>query len=131
MTNEHKKVLIIDDNQDYLFTMKTFLSRNGYTVLTAPDGKSGIDLIAHNRPDILLLDVMMESLYSGFDVCKYVRNDPDLRTLPIIGISGLKDELGVSFDKDRDNEYFSPDSFFDKPVDKEALLKEIEHLLSK
>jgi DNA-binding response OmpR family regulator len=110
--------------------MKTFLTRQGFTVFTAPDGKTGIDIISNDLPDIILLDVMMESLYSGFDVCKFVRNDPKLHSIPIIGISGLKDELGISFDKDRDNEYFSPDAFFDKPVDKNALLKTIDELLS-
>jgi DNA-binding response OmpR family regulator len=130
MNNAQKKILVIDDNQDYLFTMKTFLTRQGFTVFTAPDGKTGIDIISNDLPDIILLDVMMESLYSGFDVCKFVRNDPKLHSIPIIGISGLKDELGISFDKDRDNEYFSPDAFFDKPVDKNALLKTIDELLS-
>jgi len=129
MNKEQIKILVIDDNQDYLFTMKTFLARQGFTVFTATDGKTGIDTIASQMPDIILLDVMMESLYSGFDVCKFVRNDPKLKKTPIIGISGLKDELGVSFDKDRDNEYFSPDAFFDKPVDKDALLKTINDLL--
>lgn len=130
MNNENIKILVIDDNQDYLFTMKTFLSRQGFTVFTAPDGKTGIDIISNQLPDIILLDVMMESLYSGFDVCKFVRNNPKLQAIPIIGISGLKDELGISFDKDRDDEYFSPDAFFDKPVDKNALLKTIDELLS-
>mgnify|MGYP006305176347 FL=1 len=130
MNNEQIKILVIDDNQDYLFTMKTFLVRQGFTVFTAPDGKTGIDIISNQMPDIILLDVMMESLYSGFDVCKFVRNDPKLQTTPIIGISGLKEELGISFDKDRDDEYFSPDAFFDKPVDKDALLKTIHEMLS-
>lgn len=125
-----KKVLIIDDNQDYVLAMKTFLTKNGFSVLTALDGKAGIELISQEAPDIILLDVMMESLYSGFDVCKYVRKDPGLKITPIIGISGLKDELGVKFDQERDSEYFSPDAFFDKPVDREALLKTINNLLS-
>ncbi|MDZ7762554.1 MAG: response regulator [Desulfovermiculus sp.] len=125
-----RNVLIIDDNQDYVLAMKTFLSKNGFAVRSAPDGKKGIELIAEQAPDLILLDVMMESLYSGFDVCKYIRKDPRLKEIPIIGISGLKDELGITFDKERDSDYFSPDAFFDKPVDKDALLKTINDLLS-
>jgi CheY-like chemotaxis protein len=105
------------------------LTKRGFSVLTAPDGESGIRLISKEVPDIVLLDVMMESLYSGFDVCKFMRNDPGLKDIPIIGISGLKDELGIKYDQDRDSEYFSPDAFFDKPVDKEALLKTMNDLL--
>jgi CheY-like chemotaxis protein len=128
--NDTKTILIIDDNQDYVLAMKTFLSKNGFSVLTAEDGKNGIEVISERKPDIILLDVMMESLYSGFDVCKYVRNNPQLKNIPIIGISGLKDELGISFDQERDGEYFSPDAFFDKPVDRQALLKSINEFLA-
>jgi CheY-like chemotaxis protein len=128
--NNTKTILIIDDNQDYVLAMKTFLSKNGFFVLTAEDGKKGIEIISEQKPDIILLDVMMESLYSGFDVCKYVRNNPQIKNIPIIGISGLKDELGISFDQERDGEYFSPDAFFDKPVDRQALLKSINEFLA-
>ena len=124
------KIVIVDDNNDYLFTMKTFLTRNGYDVATAPDGKKGMDLISKEKPDLIMLDVMMESTFSGFDVCRQIRNDIELKKIPIIGITGMAEEIGVQFNKDDDSEYFSPDAFFDKPVDKEALLRTIHGLLS-
>ena len=124
------KIIIVDDNTDYLFTMKTFLTRNGYDVATAPDGQKGMDLIREERPDLIMLDVMMESTFSGFDVCRQIRNDTELKKTPIIGITGMAEEIGVAFNKDDDSEYFSPDAFFDKPVNKEALLKTIHDLLS-
>ena len=124
------KIAIVDDNTDYLFTMKTFLSRNGYDVSTAPDGEEGMALIKKEKPDLIMLDVMMENTYSGFEVCRQVRNDSALKKIPIIGITGMEDEIGIKFDKYADAEYFSPDAFFDKPVDKEALLGTIKDLLS-
>ena len=130
MENTFLKIAIIDDNTDYLFTMKTFLSRNGYEVVTAPDGKKGMELIKEERPDLVLLDVMMESTFSGFEVCRQLRNDTAFKKTPIIGITGMADEIGLEFNKEDDSEYFSPDAFFDKPVDKEALLKSIQDLLS-
>lgn len=130
MAENSRKILIIDDNPDYLFTMETFLSRNGFTVITADDGKKGLELIRKENPALVLLDVMMTSLYSGFEVCRQMKDDPETRKIPIIGISGMKDELGVKFDMNRDAEYFSPDVFFDKPVDKQALLKCINNLLA-
>ena len=125
-----EKIAIIDDNTDYLFTMKTFLSRNGYEVVTAPDGKKGMDIIREEKPDLVMLDVMMETTFSGFEVCRQIRNDAALKRTPIIGITGMADEIGVKLNKDDDSEYFSPDAIFDKPVDKEALLKTIQDLLS-
>ena len=123
------KIIIVDDNTDYLFTMSTFLKRNGYETLTAEEGQKGIDLIEKERPDLILLDVMMESTYTGLDVCRKVRTNPDLKDIPIIGISGMADELGVQVEKWGDEDYFKVDEFFDKPVDKEKLLPRIKELL--
>ena len=125
------KIIMIDDNTDFLFTMETFLKRNGYAVLTAEDGKRGLDLIRQERPDLILLDIMMETLFSGFEVCKAVRTDPDLKEIPIIGISGMGDELSVGFDQWPDYQYFSPEAFFDKPVDKKNLLTKIQEVIQK
>ena len=130
MGNTPLKIVVIDDNPDFLFTMETFLTRNGFNVETASDGNKGINLIRKHGPDLILLDVMMETTYSGFEVCRQVRNDPNLRKIPIIGISGMAEELGVKFDEYEDAEYFSPDVFFDKPVDKSALLDKINDLIS-
>lgn len=125
------KILIIDDNPDFLFTTETFLKRNGHTAITAEDGKKGIELVEKEHPDLVLLDVMMETLFSGFEVCKRIKSDPKLKHIPIIGISGMSDELGVRFEKERDKEYFSPDAFFEKPVDKAKLLAKISELLAR
>jgi CheY-like chemotaxis protein len=125
-----KKILIIDDNPDFIFTMETFLKRSGFTTLTAHDGKQGVEMAQKEHPDLILLDVMMETLYSGFEACKRIKTDPHLKGIPVIGISGMADELGVPYEKERDQEYFSPDAFFDIPVDKEKLLAKIKEFLS-
>ena len=124
------KIIIIDDNPDFRFTMETFLKKNGFETLTAEDGQSGMDMIEKERPDLILLDVMMESFYSGFDVCKSVQSNPALRDIPIIGISGMGTELGVSPETSGDEDYFKVDEFFEKPVDKEKLLDRIKELLA-
>jgi len=125
------KIVVIDDNKDFLFTMSTFLNRNGFETRTAQDGKAGLELVEKEHPDLVLLDVMMETLFSGFEVCKMLRTNPALKSIPIIGISGMGDELGVKFDKERDEEYFNPDVFFEKPVDREQLLEKINELITK
>ncbi|MBU0990213.1 MAG: response regulator [Pseudomonadota bacterium] len=125
------KIIIIDDNADFCFTMETFLKRNGFEAFSAEDGKKGLDLIQKHRPDLILLDVMMETTYSGLDVCKKVRINPELKDIPIIGISGMGDELGVHVHKWGDSEYFSVDEFYEKPVDRENLLERIKVRLKK
>lgn len=127
---KRKKIIIVDDNKDYLFTTETLLTRNGYDVLTADDGKKGIELIQKERPDLILLDVMMETLFSGFEVCRQLKRDEALKSIPIISVSGMNEELNVKFDQTNDSDYFSPDEFIEKPVDRELLLKKIDALLS-
>ncbi len=124
------KILIVDDNTDYLFTMETFLSRNGFDTVTAEDGKKGYELALKEKPDLILLDIMMEGLFSGFQFCKKKLADPELQDVPVIGISGLGDELGVDTEKYKFiKKYFSPETFFEKPVDKEKLLAKIKELI--
>jgi DNA-binding response OmpR family regulator len=125
------KIVLVDDNPDYLFTMETFLKRNGFEVKTADDGRKGVELIRKEPPDVVLLDVMMESLFSGFEVCRQLRMDDNLKDIPIIGISGMGDELGIDYKQWPDYEYFKPDEFLDKPVDRQKLLQLIPAAIEK
>lgn len=125
------KIVMIDDNTDFLFTMETFLHRNDFEVLTADDGQKGMDLIRKEQPDLILLDIMMETLFSGFEVCKQVRSDNDLKDIPIIGISGMGEELQIDYKQWPDYDYFRPDAFLDKPVDKQRLLQMIPEVIKK
>ena len=125
------KIVMVDDNTDFLFTMETFLQRNGFEVLTADDGQKGMDLIRKEQPDLIMLDIMMETLFSGFEVCKQVRSDNELKRIPIIGISGMGEELEIDYKQWPDYEYFRPEAFLDKPVDKQQLLKTIPEVIKK
>jgi len=73
------KIVIVDDNTDFLFTIETFLQRNGFEVLIADDGQKGLEMIRKEHPDLILLDTMMETLFSGFEVCKQLRSDIEKR----------------------------------------------------
>ncbi|MBW2467785.1 MAG: response regulator [Deltaproteobacteria bacterium] len=125
------KVVMIDDNKDLLFTMETFLQRNGFEVHTAEDGQTGLDLIKKECPDVILLDIMMETLFSGFEVCKQVRADKELMDTPIIGISAMGDELDINYSQWPDYDYFRPDTFMEKPIDKQRLLQLIPEVIQK
>ena len=125
------KIVMVDDNTDFLFTMETFLQRNGFEVHTADEGQKGMELIRKEQPDLILLDIMMETLFSGFEVCKQVRSDDALKETPIIGISGMGEELEIDYRQWPDYDYFRPDAFLDKPVDKQRLLQMIPEVIKK
>ncbi len=123
------KIALVDDNEDYLFTMETFLKRNGFMTVTATNGPSGLELIQNQRPDLVLLDVMMGSSYAGFELWKALQEDPELKEIPVIAVSAMKNELGVRPERYRDEDYFHPSAFVDKPVDRQMLLKTIHEVL--
>jgi CheY-like chemotaxis protein len=125
------KLVIVDDNTDFLFTMETFLQRSGFEVLTADDGQKGLEMIRRERPDLILLDIMMETLFSGFEVFKQIRSDDNLKDIPVIGISAMGDELNINYSEWPDYEYFRPDAFLDKPVDRQRLLQMIPEVIRK
>ena len=125
------KIVLVDDNTDYLFTMETFLNRNGFEVKTSDDAKKGLEMVRSECPAVILLDVMMETLFSGFELCKQLRMDDDLKDIPIIGISAMGDELDINYSQWPDYEYFRPDTFLEKPVDKQRLLQLIPEVIQK
>ena len=79
-------VLSIDDERDVLDLITYHLTRAGCTVLTATNGREAIDTIRHNRPDLVLLDLMLPDI-DGFGVCEILRLNPATATVPIVIVS--------------------------------------------
>ena len=78
-----KTILIADDEKNILISLEFLMKREGYAVFVAHDGQEAIDAISRERPDLVLLDVMMPKK-TGFDVCQEVRANPDLKDILIL-----------------------------------------------
>jgi CheY-like chemotaxis protein len=89
-TFDRAKVLCIDDDRLLLGLVKDAIETHGFEALTATDGPSGLALAKAQRPDIILVDVMMPKM-SGFEVCQHLRADPKLKGTPIIIITAMAD----------------------------------------
>lgn len=76
-------VLIIDDEEGFLQITQIILRRAGYQTLAATNGADGLQMIYHHRPDIVILDDMMPGLTGG-DVCMRIKNDPEIRNIPVV-----------------------------------------------
>ena len=83
-------ILIVDDEDSIRSLLRLTLVRAGYEVIEAASGEEGITLAQTKKPDLVLLDVMMPAM-DGFDVCRYMRQDPDLNNMPIIMLSARRD----------------------------------------
>lgn len=130
---EQAKILIIDDDPDFRDAISPILESALYAVSTASNAKEGRDRILAEKPDLVLLDVMMDSLFDGFSLCHAVKTGEEFRAVkdtPIIFISAVKELTGVRFQINAENQGMQgPDDYLDKPVKPDVLLDRISRLL--
>jgi len=117
-----KKILVIDDDIDLVEAMRLILESAGFEVIDAQDGKKGLDSAVQNRPDLIVLDVMMGTQDEGFHVAYQMRQFPELKDTPIIMLTAVGQETGFSFNKDKDQDFLPVNEFIEKPIDPDQLI---------
>jgi len=129
-----KKILIIDDDQEFTNGVQALLKTAEYDVATASNPKEGKDKIFAEKPDLILLDIMMDSIFDGFSLCNEIKTSAeyeDINSPPIIFVSAVKDQAGSRFQFDAgDQGMVGPDDYLDKPVKPDVLLSCIEKHLN-
>jgi len=124
-----KKILLVDDDPDFLEATRQILVAHKYNVITAKDGEEGIAKAKYENPNLIILDVIMPG-QDGYSVCYELRKYPQTRPIPIIMLTAIgqqlsKPEYGVEIAIDH-----LADDYIDKPVDMQTLLSKVEkHLL--
>ena len=119
------RVLIIDDDPEFVEATSTLLDAQGYDVVSAPNGKVGVAKANEEHPDIILLDVMMTRDTEGFDVARELNKDPQLKNIPVIIVSGIKKEMDLPFGFESDDAWLPVKGILEKPVKPNVLLKTI------
>jgi len=117
-------VLIVDDSRTQLYAMEKMLQGAGIATLTAENGKQGILMARHKKPDVILMDIVMPEI-NGFQATRYLTRQPDTGHIPIIIISGSDQESDKAWGLK-----LGAKDFMNKPVNKELLLEKIDLLLS-
>ena len=120
-----KKILIIDDDIDLVEAMRLTLESEGFLVVDAQDGHKGLEKIEQEAPDLVLLDVMMETQDEGFHIAYQIRNNAKTADLPIIMLTAVGQETGFSFDKDKDEDFLPVNEFMEKPVNPDTLIEAV------
>ena len=123
----HKKILIIDDEEDVLTYLSAFFANNNFYVISAPNGKEGIQKALSEKPDIITLDISMPE-ESGVKALRELQNNENTRSTPIIIITGVTSDF-KRFIKAR-KQVHMPEGYFEKPIDRELLLKKVNELLN-
>ena len=126
------KILIVDDDADFASAIRAILESENYTVITASDTAEGMEKIRTEKPDLAILDVMMNTWQDGFDMSRELKNNPEFKNMPILMLTGAKDKTGIDFKSAvGDPDWLPVDGFLDKPVEPEQLLSKIKELLCK
>ena len=127
---EARKILIVDDDVDLCDSIKALCEKAGYAAATAHSRSEGLEKMKAEHPDLLVLDVMMETWHDGFDLARQLKQDPELRGTPILMLTSVEEKTGVDVKSSAgDPQWLPVDGFLDKPVEPEVLLAKIEKLL--
>ena len=131
MSNESKNILIVDDDADFLEQMKFHVENIGHKVTTADSQKEGEKYIESNKPDLAIVDLMMESEDSGFILSyKIKKKYPDV---PVIIATAVTAETGMVFglNKQEEKNWIKADLYLEKNLRPDQLQREINRLLKK
>lgn len=120
-----KKLLIVDDDQDFLEATKIVLETNGFDVVWAVNGDRGYELAKSEKPDLMLLDVMMTYDSEGFDLARKLKNDTTTEKIPIIVITSIS--KAQRFEPNED--WLPAKKILEKPVKLPELLSAISDAL--
>ena len=124
-----KRILIVDDDQDIIEAIRIILERGGYTVDAARDSGEALVYLTETQPDLVLLDVMMQSPDEGFQLSYRLKNDPKFASIPILLVTSVGQKTGFKFSPETDEEYLPVQGFLEKPVQPKVLLEEVGRLL--
>ena len=127
---DRARILIVDDDPDITEAMKVILESNGYGVDNAADSEKAMELVKSARPDLIIMDIMMNTLREGFLLSRELKNNPRYKHIPILMISAAKEKIGIDFKPAAgDEEWLPVEDFLDKPVMPDVLLEKVATLL--
>jgi len=124
------RVLIIDDNPDFVRINTTALEAAGYEVEAAYNAEEGFTKAEFGQPDAIVLDLMMERHDSGFKLAKKLKTHPVLRDIPILMLTAVGEATGFRFSMEKDGYWMKTDDFADKPLPPDQLVERIEKLIA-
>lgn len=121
------KILIVDDDPDFVETTRIVLEQEGHETVAAASGDEALQAIRRAKPDLMVLDVIMSSILDGLNVTQQLQNDPENKDIPIIMVTSIANtDYAALFPTD---EYVHIDAFMTKPIAPDQLLSQVRRLL--
>lgn len=122
---EKKKILLVDDDPDFVEAVRVIVESGGYDVRVAYDGQEGLEAVAEDKPDLIVLDVMMPVM-NGHAACARLKADPETAKIPIILLTAVADRVTTSTYTHRDMLESEAEDYMPKPVEPAELLNLIK-----
>ena len=129
--NNKNKILLVDNDVDFVDLNKAVLENNGYEIVTAFSAREGVDKVKIEQPDLIVLDLMMEKHDAGFSFAKQIKADPLYKQIPILMLTSVADVTGFGFSQELDGYWMKTDDYAEKPIMPDELLKKVKQLLEK
>ena len=128
---KQKKILVADDDVQFVDSIKTLLENSGYEVTTTYRSEEVLPILKGSRPDLILLDVMFagDKNTDGFDVSRALNKEPLLSDIPVIILSGVRKVLNLPYGLEPDERWMPVKAFLEKPVKPDELLTEVKKIL--
>lgn len=129
------KILVIDDDPDIVDAVRMTLESAGHSVVAARSGKEGLAMVETERPNLIVLDVMMETHTEGFQIALKLHSpDPAskfaaFKEIPILMLTAIHSTTPLRFEPDID--YLPVELFVDKPIDPDDLIRKVDWVLSR
>jgi CheY-like chemotaxis protein len=123
------KILVVDDDKDFIKITKMILQANNYGVVTASNGEEGLKVMRAEKPDLVILDVMMSYILDGLDVRRTMVQDKELQDIPVIMATSLTATRAQGTLPS--DEYVPESHWIHKPIDPDTLLERVKKVLSK
>jgi len=126
-------IMLVDDDLDFLEMNRHVLESRGYRVVCFSEPEKAFEQMAEEKPDIVITDLMMSTLDSGFSFSRRVKDDPRFRGIPVVLVTAVGSRRGFDFMPRSAEELkeMRVDAYFDKPVTPETLLAKVEELLER
>lgn len=124
------KILLVDDDPDFVEATKIVLESAPYDVAVAYNGDEALDRVGEVNPDLIILDIIMPE-QDGFKVCEALKSDPELSKIPVIMLTSLSQRMGETAFSVTDGMMLEADDYVDKPVTPDELLKRVEKFLER
>jgi len=123
------KILLVDNQADFVETQKAALEGSGYEVITAATGTDGLETVRAEMPDLVILEVMLEEHDTGFEVTRRIKSDPLFQKIPVLMVSSVAQATGYRFSMNEDGYWIKADGYLEKPVSPDVLIEHVEGLL--